>query len=178
MRVTVIGNSGAGKSTLAGRLAERFDLVPLDLDTVAWVPGKVAVPRAHGVAVAELEGFCASGPRWVVEGCYAGLAGVTLGFAPLLVFLEPGAGACLENCRRRPWEPHKYTSKAEQDARLEFLLAWVGDYYTRDDDRSLAAHQSLFERYTGPKLKVETPASDDLLEKVARLAGDVGRGSI
>lgn len=176
MRVTVIGNSGSGKSTLAGRLAQRFDLAVLDLDTVAWEPGKVAVLRAHSVAIAELEAFCGAGHRWVVEGCYAGLASETLRHRPLLLFLEPGVEACLENCRQRPWEPHKYPSLAEQDARLDALLSWVREYYTRQEDLSLAAHQGLFERYAGPKLKVGAPVSADLLETVAGLAGGEGGG--
>src|SRR5262249_49343741 len=46
MRIAIIGNSGSGKSTLAQWLAERTGASLLDLDTVAWVPGQIAVPRA------------------------------------------------------------------------------------------------------------------------------------
>jgi hypothetical protein len=30
--------------------------------------------------------------------------------------------ACIENARKRPWEPHKYASKAEQDKNLDRLI--------------------------------------------------------
>ena len=63
---------------------------------------------------------------------------------------------CLENCRNRPWEAHKFRSKAEQDERLAFLLNWVREYYTRDDPLSLRAHEALFQRYLGPKRRLAT----------------------
>ena len=54
------------------------------------------------------------------------------------------------NCEARPWEPNKYGSKQEQDARLAFLLSWVADYYSRDGEM-LAGHRALFDSYTGAK---------------------------
>jgi adenylate kinase family enzyme len=165
MRVAIVGNSGSGKSTLASQIAAAHSLVSLDLDTVAWEPGTIAVPRAAEKAAADLTAFCATHDRWVVEGCYAGLVQQTLAHAPILLFIDPGVEACLANCRGRPWEPHKYASKAEQDAKLEFLLSWVREYSSRDGDLSLSAHQALFEQYRGPKLRLahrDTPLLDDL----------------
>jgi adenylate kinase family enzyme len=156
MRIAIIGNSGSGKSTLAGRLAERHGLAALDLDTVAWEVGQIAVPRPPAESVADVQAFCAAHEHWVVEGCYASLVSAALGAAepvdaPTLLFLDPGVDACLANCRVRPWEPHKYASMAEQDEKLGFLLSWVRAYYTRSDDHSLVAHQALFDAYGGPK---------------------------
>ena len=48
MRIAIIGNSGSGKSTLTKELAHAYDLPALDLDTAAWVPGRVAQAQAHG----------------------------------------------------------------------------------------------------------------------------------
>jgi adenylate kinase family enzyme len=165
MRVAVIGNSGSGKSTLAQQLAEAHALTALDLDTVAWEPGTIAVPRRSDAAVADVRAFCETRERWVVEGCYAGLVHTALEHSPILLFMDPGVDACVSNCRSRPWEPHKYASKDEQDGKLEFLLSWVRDYYTRDGDLSLAAHQALFDAYRGPKLRLahrERTLLDDL----------------
>ena len=72
---------------------------------------------------------------------------------------EPGVEGCVANCRSRPWEPHKYASKQVQDQHLEFLLAWVREYYSRAGDLSLAAHQALFDEYPGTKHKL-TARSD------------------
>lgn len=153
--MAIIGNSGSGKSTLARHAAESHGLIPLDLDSVAWQPGMPPTLRPAGEAAADVRVFCDANDHWVVEGCYAGLIEAALAFSPLLLFLEPGVEACLANCRARPWEPHKYPSKRDQDARLDFLLDWVRDYYVRrEGDLSMSAHQSLFDRYAGPKRKL------------------------
>ena len=165
MRVAIVGNSGSGKSTLAREIAAAHSIVSLDLDTVAWEPEKIAVARQPDAAAADVRSFCLAQESWVVEGCYAALVGHTLERSPILLFIEPGVEACVANCRSRPWEPHKYVSKAEQDERLEFLLAWVRDYYLRDGDLSLSAHRALFDAYRGPKLRLahrETTFLDDL----------------
>ena len=138
----------------------------LDLDTVAWEPGQVAVARDPEAAARDVREFCESKQSWVVEGCYASLVHAALAYSPVLVFLEPGVEACLDNCRNRPWEPHKYQSKQVQDRHLEFLLAWVREYYSRAGDLSLAAHQALFDEYRGPKHKLTTRV--DAAELVAR----------
>lgn len=151
MRIAIVGNSGSGKSTLAGRLAADSGIPVLDLDTVAWEPGKIAVPRTPDEAKADVSRFCQSNDHWIVEGCYASLVETALEYGPKLLVLDPGLEQCVSNCQARPWESHKYSSKAEQDKHLAFLLEWVSEYYSRDDDMSLAAHKSVFGRYDGPK---------------------------
>jgi adenylate kinase family enzyme len=170
MRIALVGNSGSGKSTLAGQIvaaqnAAAHSIASLDLDTVAWEPGKIAVARAPESAAADVAAFCSMHDRWVVEGCYGTLVGQTAAYSPILLFIDPGVDACLANCRNRPWEPHKYASKVEQDEKLEFLLTWVRGYYTRVDDLSHRAHQTLFESYRGLKLRLahhQTTWLDDL----------------
>ena len=73
MRLLVFGNSGSGKSTLARRLCELHGLVHLDLDSIVWEPGKIAVQRATEDVHADLDRFVAGNESWVVEGCYAEL---------------------------------------------------------------------------------------------------------
>jgi adenylate kinase family enzyme len=162
MRIAILGNSGSGKSTLARRLVQRMQLRCLDLDTVAWEPDQIAVPRSPHAAADDVRRFCAEHERWVIEGCYASLIRVSFELQPRLVFLNPGEERCLANCRERPWEPHKYPNKAEQDERLPFLLSWVSSYYRRDDDMSLAAHRACFEDYTGRKQEVKSVLSEDI----------------
>ena len=170
MRIAIVGNSGSGKSTLAGQItaaqnAAAQSIASLDLDTVAWEPGKIAVGRSPEAAAADVAAFCSTHDRWVVEGCYGTLVGHAVAYSPILLFIDPGVEACLVNCRNRPWEPHKYASKAEQDEKLEFLLSWVRGYYTRVDDLSWRAHQTLFESYRGLKLRLahhQTTWLDDL----------------
>lgn len=158
LRVVVLGNSGSGKSTLAAALAGE-GIARLDLDTVAWEPGLVARPRDAELARADVDAFCRRNESWIVEGCYEVLAAAAFEHRPKLVFLNPGLEACLANCRSRPWEPHKYASKREQDERLEFLLSWVADHYVREGPLSLAAHAECFRSYAGPKRELREPLS-------------------
>ena len=150
-RVAIIGNAGAGKSTLARCLAARHELPLLDLDTVAWMPGALATARPVPDAIADIHAFCTAHASWVVEGCYANLVAATLAFRPTLLFLDPGVERCIANCTVRPWEPHKYATRAEQAAALDFLLTWVREYELRKDLLSRSGHETLFTAYDGPK---------------------------
>ena len=146
------GNSGSGKSTFAKQRACVLGCVHLDLDTVAWVvDARQPTRRPLGESLEEIELFLAQHESWVVEGCYASLLEPFRVRATEVVFLNPGVAICQENCRRRPWEPHKYASPKEQDAKLEFLLDWVAQYEERDDEFSLKAHRALFDAHQGPK---------------------------
>jgi adenylate kinase family enzyme len=151
MRVAIVGNSGSGKSTLAKLLAADSNVAVLDLDTIAWEPGKIAVPRDPADAAADVRMFCRSNQDWIVEGCYASLIEIALESGPELLVLDPGVEQCIDNCRSRPLEPHKYSTKEEQDKHLAFLLEWVAEYYARDDDMSLLAHKRVYDQYQGAK---------------------------
>jgi len=163
-RFVLFGNSGSGKSTLARALAERLGRPHLDLDTVAWgepttvdganVPTRRALEDSAAAIDAVLDGHDA----WVVEGCYADLLELVLPRATEVVFLDPGIAACQENCRRRPFEPHKYATPAEQDANLPMLLAWVAQYEEHDDEFSAVAHRRLFDGFGRRKWRLASNA--------------------
>lgn len=151
MRVLVFGNSGSGKSTLARQLAQEHRLPHLDLDSIVWEPGQIAVQRQPEAIVSSLSAFLAGNHRWVIEGCYGDLMEAASSHCTELVFLNPGLETCLAHNRNRPWEPHKYASKEAQDAMLDNLQAWVAGYYERQDPWSYHAHRRIFDAFTGPK---------------------------
>jgi adenylate kinase family enzyme len=159
MRSLLIGNSGSGKSTLAARLARAHGLPHLDLDVLAWEP-RVVPPKRRAVEASarDIDAFMdrEASRGWVIEGCYADLAEAAAPRCTTLLFLNPGVDACVANARARPWEPHKYASREEQDAGLEFLIGWIGEYATRRDVFSLTAHRALFERFAGKKVELQT----------------------
>lgn len=148
-RVVIFGNSGSGKTTMARSLARDRSLAHLDLDHLAWETPGVRKPLL--VVRTEIEAFLGEHDDWVIEGCYADLLEIVLPHATEALFLNPGVEACVANCRARPWEPGKYPSKAAQDAKLEFLIAWVGEYESRTDEFSLARHRQLFDGFEGAK---------------------------
>ena len=154
MRLLIIGNSGSGKSWRAKALAAQHGLPHLDLDTIVWEPGQIAVPRAPERVRADLLAFVDSHEGWVAEGCYGDLVEAALPYCSELVFMNPGREVCLENNRRRPWEPHKYASMEAQQSKLAFLLEWVAGYYERDDTMSYACHRRLFDGFAGNKTEV------------------------
>jgi len=155
-RILIFGNSGAGKSTLAKSLAGELALAHLDLDLLAWELADAPTRRALARSRAEIEKFTADNTGWVIEGAYADLLTMLLDECSELVFLNPGAEACVANCRARPWEPHKYPSQESQDRNLAFLIGWVRDYENRDDEYSLSSHRWLFDRFNGVKREFTT----------------------
>jgi adenylate kinase family enzyme len=148
-RILIFGNSGSGKSTMARSLSNELGIAHLDLDQLAWSSPGVRRPLADSALV--IEDFLTREAEWIAEGCYGDLIDLLLPHATELRFLNPGTEACVANCRRRPWEPEKYKSPEEQDARLDFLLEWVRQYETRSDEYSLVRHRSLFDAFSGPK---------------------------
>ena len=153
-RILIFGNSGSGKTTMARALAEEHGLAHLDLDSLAWEsPGiRLSAEESGSRILAFVEG----NDEWVIEGCYGDLLEVAAPHAGELRFLNPGVEACIANCRARPWEPEKYPSAEEQDARLEFLLDWVRQYETRTDEYSLATHRRIYDRFSGPKREISS----------------------
>lgn len=182
MKLVVFGNSGSGKSTLSRALAERHALAHLDLDSIVWEPGRIAVARSPEAVRADLDAFVEAHAHWVIEGCYGELVSIAATQADELVFLNPGIDACLAHNRRRTWEPHKYASPAEQDSMFGALQAWVATYATREDAWSLQAHRALFDAHAGRKVELADAALDafaarwDARDEMARLTDAVVAG--
>lgn len=160
-RILLFGNSGSGKSTLARWMAARDGLGHLDLDTVAWAFG--APPRRNTLAASKqaIDDFTDTHDGWVIEGCYGDLIELLLDQANELIYLNLSPELCTENSRNRPWEPHKYSSKAAQEHNLQMLLDWIADYPHRDDACSASAHLRLYVQFTGSKrMLTEKPVLD------------------
>ncbi|MGV6858303.1 MAG: shikimate kinase [bacterium] len=155
-KVLIFGNSGAGKTTLARQLAEQEGLAHFDLDTVAWKPGGT-VPERAGLELSRqsMEAFIAANDAWVIEGCYADLHGLVVDYANEAIFVNPTVERCVANARQRPWEPHKYSSRAAQDKNLEMLIAWIRAYPDREDACGYRAHVRLFEAFEGKRFMLD-----------------------
>lgn len=160
MRYAIFGNSGSGKSTLSRRLGAVVGEAPIDLDEIYWEPDQPGVRRDPDTARTDLLSRLAGRGAWIVEGCYEELIAHVLGLHPVLVWLEPGEAKCIEHCRDRPWEPHKYPTQEAQDRNLPMLLDWVSDYYRRDGPMSYSAHERLYGGYRGRKMLIRDAGRD------------------
>ncbi len=154
-KIVIFGNSASGKSSLAKKLAVQYQLAHLDLDTLAWLPAvsSTSTPQRQDidVSVAEMSTFMSQHNRWVIEGCYSDLLTHTIDKCSEVVFMNLPVALCIENAKNRPWESHKYQSKAAQDANLTMLIDWIAQYEQRSDTFSKPAHQKLFDGFTGKK---------------------------
>lgn len=126
----------------------------LDLDTIAWEEGSAPSRRALEDSHHELELFLGANTHWVIEGCYADLIYLVLPHSSEIVFLDLPVSACVSNARARPWEPHKYATPEAQDANLPMLIDWISDYDNREDVFSRAAHETIFDAYSGKKTRL------------------------
>ena len=154
-KIVIFGNSASGKSSLAKHLSELHQLAHLDLDTLAWLPitEKSPVPHRQSVdiSVSEIDRFIKQNNQWVIEGCYSDLLTHTLKYCSEIIFLNLPVELCISNAKKRPWEPHKYKTKAEQDANLTMLVDWISQYEHRTDTFSKAAHEKLYNEFLGEK---------------------------
>jgi adenylate kinase family enzyme len=150
-KILIIGNSGSGKSSLAKLISQSESIVSLDLDTYAWtkssppqrVPAKEAIKKIQNI-IMEIE-------SWVIEGCYTDLLDLLSPQANELIYLNLPIELCIENAKKRPWEPHKFDSKNAQDKKLKMLIDWISQYETRDDVFSQKTHLKFYDSFTNKK---------------------------
>jgi adenylate kinase family enzyme len=167
-RIIIFGNSGSGKSSLAEALASLYQADHLDMDVIAWEADRPGVRADFAESVRALRRFIQTSDSWVIEGCYSGLLQEAAAHCTEMIFLNPGVEACVENCKARPWEPHKYPSREAQDANLQMLIGWVREYETREDEFSLREHRKLFDMHAGRK--VEYKSNEEVSRRLS--AGD------
>ncbi|GAB5452920.1 MAG: hypothetical protein Hals2KO_32480 [Halioglobus sp.] len=153
-KILIFGNSGSGKSTLAKKLCESEQLSHLDLDTLAWTSAAPPERKPLEESKLEISAFISSEDGWVIEGCYSDLLEVALPYSNEMIFMNLSVDLCIENARKRPWEPHKYESKEAQDKNLEMLIDWIAQYSVRSDTFSELSHKRLYENYSGRKMMV------------------------
>lgn len=154
----MLGNAGAGKTTLARALVGDAHVPRLSLDEVAFSEGSERRPLDESVR--DVLDFIGGEESWIVEGCYAEIIEPVLEHCETLVFLNPGVSACIEHCRRRPWEPEKFASESEQQENLENLIAWVSEYEERGDEFGLRWHRRIFDSFPGRKFEFTSVVPD------------------
>ncbi len=150
-KILIFGNSGSGKSNLARHLTKTEKIAHLDLDPIAWL-NTVPPKRAPlNESFKKLQKFIDGKENWVIEGCYTDLLELLSHQTNEIIYLNLPVELCIENAKRRPWEPHKYESKKAQDENLTMLTEWIIQYENRDDEFSKKSHLKFYDNFTGKK---------------------------
>ncbi len=152
-KIILLGNSSSGKSTLAKKIVQTYNFPYLDLDTIVWKSGLTAQRRNFDYVYGDILCFMENQPNWIIEGCYGDLISSISQYGNRLIFLNLDIEICLNNCRQRPWEKHKYDSLEAQNANLEMLMTWIKEYPIREDEFSLSAHRQIFAKFEGEKVE-------------------------
>ncbi|MBU3070710.1 AAA family ATPase [Aestuariicella sp. G3-2] len=150
-KILIFGNSGSGKSTLYREISIADDLPHLDLDTLAWQPTNPPERKSLAESGKAIKEFISNHESWVIEGCYTDLLEIAAPYSNEIIYLNLPIELCIRNAKNRPWEPHKYESKEAQDANLEMLIEWIGQYNQRQDCFSQSAHEGFYTHYAGKK---------------------------
>ncbi|MCW8277048.1 adenylate kinase [Pseudomonas sp. PCH199] len=147
-RTLIIGNSGSGKSWLAERLAGHLQVPWVDLDSIHWLSDEHSIARPHAEALG-MARIAASEECWVIEGAYGWIVSELLPRATALIWLSVDDETCVANIRQRE------AKRDENDELLVALLGWAGSYRSRDGSSGFAAHQRLFNGFSGSKIQLE-----------------------
>ena len=94
----------------------------------------------------------ASEERWVIEGVYGWIASELLPRATALIWLSVEDEDCVANIRQRE------AGRDDDDLLLIALLDWAGSYRKREGSSGFAAHQRLFEDFTGSRIQLANRA--------------------
>jgi adenylate kinase family enzyme len=146
-RTLIIGNSGSGKSWLAERLAKYLQVPWVDLDSIHWLSDEHSIPRPRAEALV-MARLAANEEHWVIEGVYGWITSELLPQATALIWLCVEDEECVANIRQRE------AQRDENDELLIALLDWAGSYRMREDSSGFAAHQRLFDGFSGSRFKL------------------------
>ncbi|MFJ9782574.1 DNA topology modulation protein FlaR [Amycolatopsis sp. NPDC101161] len=128
-RIAIIGCGGSGNTHLANQLASLLDLPLTHLDAVYYDADWNALPQDE---FAELQRTLVAGPRWLLEGNYAGTLPIWLAAADTVIFLDLPALTCLTGIpqRRRRYRGGQHANVGVYDRITWNFVRYIWGYRT------------------------------------------------
>ncbi|MDM0113409.1 hypothetical protein QTI66_14720 [Variovorax sp. J22R133] len=147
IKIVIVGSSGSGKIWLANTLGAIAAAPVLHLDELSCIAPAARQERPARAIAAQVEQI-RSTESWVVAGGFGELAAPFLEDAHALIWLNFHWAACRE-----------FSMSAASDDRtpetgFTKLVEWASAYQTRGE--SFAGHLSLYRRFPGPRLCLQT----------------------
>lgn len=176
-RVSVVGTSCSGKTTTARRIASRYGIPHIELDSIFWQPNWTPLALDQYRATVET---AAAGEEWVIDGNYSRVRDLVWDRATEVVWMNPPLATVLwrvisRTARRVVTGEELFAGNRETFRRAvlsrESLIWWVIRTHRR---RTRALRESLeSERYSHLRYhELRRPRDAALL-----LRGDEGLGS-
>lgn len=148
-RIAIMGNAGSGKTYLAKALASAFNIPHIALDDIFWADRFYANKRdpkeVERLIVAQREK-----ENWIVEGVYGEFIELFLPRLDMLIWLDMSWELCKEALQVR------HLQQPDKVENFDALLAYAEQYWQRDNMRSFAAHQQLYEGFGKKKFRFQT----------------------
>ena len=110
MKISIIGLSGSGKSTLCKALSMKYNIKPLYMDTIHWLPNWVE--KDFDLEKQEFDDYLDSNNEWIIDGNYFKLSlERRLDESDKIIFFRFNRFACLHRAIKRK---NKYKHKSRE----------------------------------------------------------------